>query len=347
MNQKKINKNVRRYFLCFLVEKGLATFLCSLYILQMTTKKCANVANNFVCEMCDYYTSRKSSYTKHLLTAKHLNTTNDYNNTTKNIKKVAKTYDCVCGAGYFHHSSLWKHKKSCQKLQKKSEEPEEKKDDMCVILLNQNMELIKQNKDFKELIVEQNKQIIDLVGKSGFNNNTNCNNNNTNNNQFNLQFFLNEQCKDALNIMDFIEQLQLKTADLDMVGRVGYTEGISKLFIRGLKELDVFKRPIHCSDLKREVMYVKDKDAWEKDNENKNKMKKAIKFIAAKNFKQLDEWKEDNPSSEDTESKKHMEYHNIIINSLGGSNQDDDDNNYNKIIKTVAKEAIINKNCSK
>jgi hypothetical protein len=197
------------------------------------------------------------------------------------------------------------------------------------------------------LIVEQNKQIIDLVGKSGFNNNTNCNNNNTNNNQFNLQFFLNEQCKDALNIMDFIEQLQLKTADLDMVGRVGYTEGISKLFIRGLKELDVFKRPIHCSDLKREVMYVKDKDAWEKDNENKNKMKKAIKFIAAKNFKQLDEWKEDNPSSEDTESKKHMEYHNIIINSLGGSNQDDDDNNYNKIIKTVAKEAIIDKNCSK
>jgi hypothetical protein len=143
--------------------------------------------------------------------------------------------------------------------------------------------------------------------------------------------------------MDFINQLQVKLSDLDMVGRIGYTEGISKIFIRGLKELDVFKRPIHCSDLKREVLYVKDQDSWEKDTSEKDRMKKAIKFIAAKNLKQLNEWKEEYPESDDYDSKKHMEYHNIIINATGGSTIEEDDKNFNKIIRNVSKEVAINK----
>jgi hypothetical protein len=143
--------------------------------------------------------------------------------------------------------------------------------------------------------------------------------------------------------MDFINQLQLKLSDLDMVGRVGYTEGISKIFIRGLKELDVFKRPIHCSDLKRETLYVKDKDAWEKDNDNKEKLKLAIKHISAKNMKNLTAWVEENPESEDYDSKKHMEYHNIIIKATGGSTKEEDEKNYNKIISNVAKEVMIDK----
>jgi hypothetical protein len=223
----------------------------------------------------------------------------------------------------------------------------QKPPDLVTLLLNQNMELIKQNQEFKDLIAEQNKlmceqnkNIVEIAGKIG-GNTTNNTTNNTNN--FNLQFFLNEQCKDALNIMDFINQLQVKLSDLDMVGRIGYTEGISKIFIRGLKELDVFKRPIHCSDLKRETLYVKDKDSWEKDNDNKNKMKTAIKFIAAKNLKQLNEWKDEHPESDDYDSKKHMEYHNIIINATGGSTIEEDDKNFNKIIKNVAKEAVIDK----
>jgi hypothetical protein len=172
-------------------------------------------------------------------------------------------------------------------------------------------------------------------------NNTTNTTNNTNN--FNLQFFLNEQCKDALNIMDFINQLQLNTSDLDMVGRVGYAEGISKIFIRGLKELDIFKRPLHCSDLKREVVYVKDKDAWEKDGEDKKTMKNAIKFIAAKNFNMLNEWIEDNPEYNDYDSKKHKEYHNIILKASGGATPEEDEKNYNKIIRNVAQEITIDK----
>jgi len=191
------------------------------------------------------------------------------------------------------------------------------------------------------MLIEQNTKIMELAKEGKYITN---NNNTTNNNNFNLNFFLNEQCKDALNIMDFINQLQLNTTDLDMVGRLGYSEGISKLFIRGLKELDVFKRPIHCSDLKREVLYVKDKDSWEKDNEEKNKMKTAIKYIAAKNFKQINEWRAKNPESDDYDSQRHMDYHQIVIHSMGGSTKEEDEKHYNKIIKNVAQEVTIDKN---
>jgi hypothetical protein len=128
-----------------------------------------------------------------------------------------------------------------------------------------------------------------------------------------------------------------------MVGRLGYTEGISKIFIRGLKELDIFKRPIHCSDLKRETLYVKDQDAWEKENEENIKIKQAIKYIANKNIKQIPQWREENPSAEDTETKKHMDYIHILHESMGGSSQESDEKKHNKIIRNVAKEVIIDK----
>jgi hypothetical protein len=205
-------------------------------------------------------------------------------------------------------------------------------------------ELMKQNAEFKSMLLEQNNKLIELAkeGKHVTNNTTN----NTTNNNFNLNLFLNEKCKDALNIMDFINQLQLKLSDLDMVGRVGYSEGISKIFIRGLKELDICKRPIHCSDLKRETLYVKDKDAWEKDNDDKTKLKLAIKHISAKNVKNISAWIEEHPESENIDTKKHMEYHNIIINATGGLTNEEDEKNYNKIIRNVAQEVVIDKNLS-
>ena len=291
-------------------------------------KKFQKVPQNFICEICDYYTCRKSQYDRHLLTPKH-------QNGNKIVKKVPDGFSCECGRLYKHLSGLSRHKNTC----KITEQPPEKSN---VVII----ELLKQNQEFKELIVEQSKHISELASKVGSNviNNTT---NNTTNNQFNLQFFLNEQCKDALNIMDFIEHLQLKIADLDMVGRVGYSEGISKIFIRGLKELDIFKRPVHCSDLKREILYVKDKDSWEKDNEDKKKMKTAIKHIAAKNLKQINNWKDENPEADNYDSKKHMEYHNIIINATGGLTDEDDDKNYNKIIRSVAKEITIDKDKDK
>jgi len=265
-----------------------------------------------------------------------MNGNNKGNNDNEKVPKVPGKHACCCGKEYNHVSGLSRHKKNCTQPQVSTNEQSN----------NVIIELLKQNQEFKDLIIEQNKQILELAGKVGGNtiNNTT---NNTNTNNFNLQFFLNEQCKDALNIMDFINQLQLNTADLDMVGRVGYAEGISKIFIRGLKELDIFKRPLHCSDLKREVVYVKDKDAWEKDGEDKKTMKNAIKFIAAKNFNMINEWIEDNPEYNDYDSKKHKEYHNIILKASGGATPEEDEKNYNKIIRNVAQEITIDKSSDK
>jgi hypothetical protein len=299
----------------------------------MTDNLSSKLPSFFCCEKCNYNSSNKKDYNKHLLTRKHKNTDNQLTFTDEKSQKTP-SFICDCGNEYKHRQSLFNHKKKCLKSK---EEPIEESNNVI-------LELLKQNQEFKDLIIEQNKQIFELAGKVGntVNNTTNNTTNNTNNN-FNLQFFLNEQCKDALNIMDFINQLQLKTSDLDMVGRLGYTEGISKLFIRGLKELDLFKRPIHCSDLKREVLYVKDKDSWEKDNDEKKKMKNAIKYIAAKNFKQIHEWQEENPDSSDYDSKKNTDYNQIVLHSMGGATVEEDENNYNKIIRNVAKEVTIDK----
>jgi hypothetical protein len=260
-------------------------------------------------------------------------------------------YSCKkCNKTYSARNSLWYHEKRCIYVKESEQKPyieykneiisqkwpppdEPTLKEMFIKVVEQNQAILLENQEMRKLLQE-------TIPKIG-----NTTNNTTNN--FNLQFFLNEQCKDALNIMEFINQLQLNTSDLDMVGRVGYTEGISKLFIRGLKELDIFKRPIHCSDLKREVIYVKDKDSWEKDNDEKKKMKNAIKYIAAKNFKQIHEWQEENPDSNEYDSKKNTDYNQIIIHSMGGATKEEDENNYNKIIRNVAKESVIDKAISK
>jgi len=262
------------------------------------------------------------------------------------ISKICNKFTCKnCNKVYKDNSGLWRHNKKCIKVIDSSNtiiDPTETPADVVRLLLNQNMELIKQNQEFKDLIIEQNNKMIEVAKEAKIINNTT---NNTNN--FNLQFFLNEQCKDALNIMEFINQLQLNTTDLDMVGRLGYIEGISKLFIRGLKALDVFKRPLHCSDLKREVLYVKDKDSWEKDTDENNKIKTAIKYIAAKNFKQINEWRAKNPESDDYDSQRHLDYHQIVIHSMGGATKEEDEQQYNKIIRNVAKESVIDKSIIK
>jgi hypothetical protein len=295
----------------------------------------------FYCKNCDYGTSKKSSYSDHLLSAKHKKSMIS-NISNGKISKICNKFTCKnCNKVYKDNSGLWRHNKKCIKVEESPDtiiENSENPADVVRLLLNQNMELIKQNQEFKDLIIEQNNKMIEVAKEAKIINNTT---NNTNN--FNLQFFLNEQCKDALNIMEFINQLQLNTTDLDMVGRLGYSEGISKLFIRGLKQLDVFKRPLHCSDLKREVLYIKDKDSWEKDTDENNKIKTAIKYIAAKNFKQINEWREKNPESDDYDSKKHMDYHQIVIHSMGGATKEEDEQHYNKIIRNVAKESIIDK----
>jgi regulator of replication initiation timing len=307
--------------------------------------KCASKnSKSFNCESCDFSTSKKNEWDRHILTRKHIDRTKIEQNGTECASKLK--YVCKkCNKNYLARNSLWYHEKKCnlEKIpivtneiitvnENPSDEPSLK--EIIIKVVEQNQAILLENQEMRKLLQE-------TIPKIG--NTTNNTTNNTNTNNFNLNFFLNEQCKDALNIMDFINQLQLKLSDLDMVGKVGYSEGISKIFIRGLKELDVFKRPIHCSDLKREVLYVKDQDSWEKDNEEKKKLKTAIKHIAAKNFKQIHDWQEENPESDDYDSKKHMDYHNIVINSMGGSNEEEDERNYNKIIKNLAKEVVIEK----
>ena len=222
----------------------------------------------FACEKCDFITNNKFNYKTHLLTAKHKKTNFGLANPANPAiqeKECSGKFACKCGKKYLHSSSLTKHKKKCSGLP---------------LELDLILKLIKDNKEFQNLIIEQNKQqaeyqsqkddkILECL-KEGKTINTNCNNNN--NNKFNINIFLNEQCKDALNIMEFVDQMQLKLSDFESYGEKGYVESVSQIMVRELKGLDVTKRPIHCSDLKREVMYIKDNDAWEKDNEEKEKI---------------------------------------------------------------------------
>jgi hypothetical protein len=301
-------------------------------------KKALKNATDFFCKDCDFTCSKKYDWDRHIMTRKHHNRTNLEQNGVKSAQH--HSYVCnKCNKKYSARNSLWYHEKKCaeeENLNVSNSSHEQIQiahpptNELVVSLLNQNMEL--------------QKQIIELCKEKNTVINNNTTNNTTNNNQFNLQVFLNEQCKDALNLGDFVEQIKLQLSDLDMIGRVGYVEGMSKIFMRNLHALDVFKRPIHCSDLKRETLYIKDKDSWEKENTENVKIKRAIKEVEHKNIKQIPKWREENPTSEDTETKKHLEYQNILLEAMGGSTLEDDDKKREKIIRNIAKEVVIDKN---
>jgi hypothetical protein len=205
---------------------------------------------------------------------------------------------------------------------------------------------IEENKEMKQFLYDQQKQLLEqnnkLIELSKHNTNTVINNT-TNNNKFNLNFFLNEKCKDALNLMDFIHSIQLQLKDLEKVGQLGYVEGISKIFVNGLKQLDVYKRPVHCSDIKRETLYIKDEDKWTKENEEKDKIKKAIQHITHKNIKNISNWVEENPTCKDNTSNKNDEYMKLISNCMSGESEEEQTSNINKIISNVAKTVVIDK----
>jgi hypothetical protein len=197
---------------------------------------------------------------------------------------------------------------------------------------------MKQEKEFMVTLVETFKN---SMGNNNNNNSHNTNTNSHNKTKFNMNFFLNEKCKDAMNIMDFVNTLQLNLRDLERVGEEGYVKGISHIIVNNLKDLDVHKRPVHCSDVKRETMYVKDEDAWAKD-EAKKKLSKMIKHVAHKNQKQIGEWKDENPEHKDSDSTKSEQYLKIVGESMTGlTNDDDSETCTNKIIKTIAKETVI------
>jgi hypothetical protein len=300
----------------------------------MANKKSPKISNyNYECIFCDYFTNKINDYDKHLTTAKHERLTN----TNKKSPKVANNkgdHICDCGKIYKHLSSLCKHKKLCNPITT-SEHSQINKEITPELII----EIIKQNKELQQILIEQNKKIVDLAVNSS----SNTNYINSNNKTFNLQVFLNETCKDAINLTDFINQLQISVSDLEETGKLGYAEGISKLFIKNLNDIDFTERPIHCSDSKREILYIKDDNQWKKDDEQKSHLTKAIKQVANKNIKQINEWQKLHPEYNNPESNQNDKYINIVLNSMSGSTIEEQKSNINKIIRNVAKEVVIDK----
>ena len=299
-------------------------------------KHMPNNAKIFTCESCDFKCSKKSNYDIHLITRKHLNLINP---NFLNSKNAAKIFECkVCNKIYKHASTLSSHKKKCIKPVPKSIYNKEDTGMLNQTLTDPNsltllvVELIKSNQELQ-------KQMLEVCKNS---NATTINNNNQNshNKTFNMQFFLNEQCKDAMNIMDFVDTFKLEFSDLERVGEVGYVEGISGIIIQKLNELDIYKRPIHCSDVKRDTMYVKDKNVWEKENGNHDKLRLAIRHITKKNTDMLLSWCHAHPGSCDSDNYLNDLYIEIVRQAMGAGNIEE---NENKIMRKIAKTVLIDK----
>ena len=313
---------------------------------------------NFFCKKCDYNTSNKKDFNKHLLTRKHK--CNKYNkNTTQSSND--HTMVCVCGKSYNHRASLYNHKKKCVMMAEDSKKTEtvignegaektlnnDMSDNIIIgdkinITTEMFMKLVNDNQDMIKIIKEQQQQINMIIPKIGNITTNNMTTNMTNNN-FNLNIFLNEKCKDALNISEFIESLKITLEDLQYSRSNGLVQGISNVMIRGLKELDIYKRPIHCTDVKRDTMYIKDKEKWEKDD-NHDKMRNTIIKIANKERNAIKSWVDQNPNWMDKEDTQ-IEYL-MLINKICEPIENDVKNE-KKIIRIIGKEIILNKDTEK
>ncbi len=283
-------------------------------------------SRKYYCNICDYTTCKKSNYATHLSTQKHKNAQDGNILETAGNENKPKTshYSCEnCKKEFTNRSGLWKHSKICKT---ELEPPESKKDDLIDYL-------IKENQEFKNLILE-------IVKKDTYTTH-NTTNTNSHNKAFNLNFFLNETCKDAMNIMDFVESIQLQLSDLEKVGEIGYVEGISNIIVKNLNALDVTQRPVHCTDKKRETIYIKDEGKWEKDEE-KNKIRKVIKKVATKNARLIQKFKEKHPDYNEYHSNYSTQYHKLIIESFGGSG-DNDLEKEDKIIRNITKSIVVEK----
>jgi len=332
-------------------------------MLQTTDENVLKNPTTFNCDNCAYHTNNKKDYQKHLSTTKHKSTSKIL--TTEEVNSPNK-FLCSCGKDYKHRQSLFTHKKNCKHEEKEKEEGDD--DDIAnnstlmmeILKQNQTMleknssennnsliiELLKQNQDFKNLMIEQNKymmeqskQMMELAKNAGTNNNSH----NTTNNKFNMQIFLNETCKDAMSITEFVNSLVLTFKDLEDLGRYGYTQGITNIFTRGLQATEISKRPIHCSDMKRLIIYINDTNGWEKDNSSQEKVIQLIKKIAGKNLRQATEWMRINHSMiHGPDSYEQRQYLKMISQWFGGTDEENV-KIYNKIIRNIAPQCYIDK----
>jgi len=323
---------------------------------QNGAKKCRKNAENFICELCDFKCFKPSNYAAHLLTRKHLAEQNGAKNAEKRRKNAAAQQTCknirepeICqnGVGILHTcifcDKTYKHKRNltrhmCPEKNKNTDKPE--------ISTELVLQILKDNNNFKELLIDQNKTIIELANNTQIvnKNNNNVNNNNVNNNNktFNLQLFLNETCKDAMNLSDFINSIKQQFSDLEYIENYGFVNGISKIFIKNLNSLKQELRPIHCTDEKRKIIYVKDNNIWEKEDDNHTSVRRAIKTVAKGAFMLMQEFKKEYTDWDRHDSRNNTRYHNLMLEVLGGSGKEDAENE-TKIIINISKEIKIKK----
>jgi hypothetical protein len=330
-SQKKKFQLCYHNFLYFYLKKYFRIFSVA-SLERMATEKMKKNDNNYNCQLCDFTTCKKTNFEIHLHTQKHIRISQATSNIIEATTKMTKCENC--NKIYRDRTGLWRHKKHCIStinIDNYNDSP------VTIESSTKNDELInylmKENQEFKNLILE-------IVKKDTYNN---CNNTTTNshNKSFNLNFFLNETCKDAMNIMDFVDSIKLQLSDLENVGKLGYVNGISNIIIKNLKELDVEKRPVHCTDKKRETMYVKDENKWEKDEKN-SKISKAIKRVVSKNQRLIPKFKEAHPDCNTYHSKYNDQYNKLILESCGGSG-DNDLEKEEKIIQNISKNVLVDK----
>ena len=294
----------------------------------------SKIPPKYSCELCHYYTTYSKDYNKHLLTKKHISVSKEIDGNNEEVEKVLTCQNCE--KKFKTNAGLWKHKKKCSGKQQSSTENKEKDEpsdkELIMMLIKENSELRKEQADIKEIILE--------IVKNGITN-TNTNSNNTTNSHnkaFNLNFFLNETCKNAMNITDFVDSIKLQLSDFISIGEVGFVEGISNIIVKNLNSLDETVRPIHCTDQKRETFYVKDQNIWEKDDDEKKKMKQMIKSVTYKNDKLMKTYKETYPDYNNPDSNRSDQYSKIMVEAM-----DCKDESRDKIIKNISKATTISK----
>jgi hypothetical protein len=321
-------------------------------------------AEKFYCQPCDFKCAKHSNLLVHYSTRKHKILTNP--NKKMPEQDTQNPHACVCNKIYRHRSSLCTHQKTCKdfiarpesidtpdiQLDNTEQDPHDETSEYSTETnqlttlddtqqssnISEHLalitELLKQNQELQKQILEISKE-----GRSFISNTTN----NNNSKHFNLNVFLNEKCKDAINLMDFVESMQVQLDEFEATGRLGYVEGISKIIINRLKTMEVQKRPIHCTDFKRETMYIKDQDIWEKEDNDKPKLSRAVKLIADKNLKQLNEWQRVYPDSVVNNTKDNEYFVNMMLSILGGRTPEEDKKNNDKILRNIAREVVIDK----
>ena len=310
---------------------------------RMATNFVKKNDKNYTCKICDFNTCKKTNFEIHCQTQKHLSNVLAISSNPEASKKMLKCE--ICNKVYHDRTGLWRHKNkaNCSKQQIVNSENTNNLDS------DSDDEGFKNEKDLTDkdlimMLIKENGELKNMIMKvleNGTHNSHSHNTTNSHNKSFNLQFFLNETCKDAMNITDFVDSLKLQLSDLEGVGELGYVEGISNIIVRNLNELDVTQRPVHCTDKKRETIYIKDEDKWEKDEENK-KMHKFVKKVADKNARLLLKFKEKYPDYKKSSSPLSDQYNKILIESMGGSG-DNDFEKEEKIIKRIAKKVFVEK----